>query len=70
MENKLTPAALLSEIDGSSFCRCHQSFYVNMQHVVSMNPDSFTLSNGQPIFISRTYKKAAKEQFLFRSHSC
>ena len=68
--SKLTPAALLSEVDGSSFCRCHQSFYVNMQHVVSMNPDSFTLSNGQPIFISRTYKKAAKEQFLFRSHSC
>ena len=68
--SKLTPAALLSEVDGSSFCRCHQSFYVNMQHVVSMNPDSFTLSNGQPIFISRTYKKAAKEQFLFRSHNC
>lgn len=68
--SKLTPAALLSEVDGSSFCRCHQSFYVNMQHVVSMNPDSFTLSNGEPIFISRTYKKAAKEQFLFRSHSC
>ena len=68
--SKLTPAALLSDVDGSSFCRCHQSFYVNMQHVVSMNPDSFTLSNGQPIFISRTYKKAAKEQFLFRSHSC
>ena len=68
--SKLTPAALLSEVDGSSFCRCHQSFYVNMQHVVSMNPDSFTLSNGEPIFISRTYKKAAKEQFLFRSHNC
>ena len=68
--SKLTPAALLSEVDGSSFCRCHQSFYVNMQHVVSMNPDSFTLSNGKPIFISRTYKKAAKEQFLFRSHNC
>lgn len=68
--SKLTPAALLSEVDGSSFCRCHQSFYVNMQHIVSMNPDSFTLSNGKPIFISRTYKKAAKEQFLFRSHNC
>lgn len=66
----LTPAALLSGVDGSSFCHCHQSFHVNMQHVVSMNPDSFMLTNGQPIFISRTYKKAAKEQFLFRSHSC
>lgn len=60
---KRTPEELLGQIEGSSFLRCHQSFYVNMKHVVSLNTDGFALKNGLSVPVSRAYKKVAKERF-------
>lgn len=60
-----TPAELLTGTNCNQFFRCHQSYYVNMQYVVSMVQDSFLLKNGQNVPISRSYKNAAKERFLF-----
>ena len=70
LRSSMPSTIVLKERSTSYQIPVSEILYVNMQHVVSMNPDSFTLSNGEPIFISRTYKKAAKEQFLFRSHNC
>ncbi len=46
------------------FVQCHQSYWVNLERVTSMAADSFILSNGVEIPISRSRKKEAKEAFF------
>lgn len=43
--------------------RCHNSYLVNLQHVVRYRADAFVLTNGTSVPISRTYQKRVREQF-------
>lgn len=58
-----TPQDLLREI-ADRFIRCHQSYWVNADAVVRVEAGMFLLKNGEQIPISRTYRRAAKEQFF------
>ncbi len=58
------PSRLLEGPAGDGFIRCHQSYWVNFQHIRTMESSDFILSNGGRIPISRTYRAAAKEQFF------
>lgn len=49
-----------------SFTRCHQSYWVNLDHVQAMGDHKFTIDNGASVPISRTYSQSAKRQFLQR----
>ncbi len=48
---------------GSMFCRCHNSFLVNLAYVRELDGDSFVLRNNMRIPISRRYKQEARDQF-------
>lgn len=57
------PDELLQQLKGSSFVRCHQSFWINLDHIRSMGPESFLLTTGQEIPISRSRRAEAKAAF-------
>lgn len=45
--------------------RCHQSFYVNRDNIILLGKDSFLMTGNITVPISRSYSKAAKDEFLF-----
>lgn len=47
-----------------NFVRCHQSFVINMDHIVSFSAGQAELSNGQKIPISRNRYRSTKEIFM------
>lgn len=48
---------------GAMFCRCHNSFMVNLAYVRELNGNSFVLRNNMSIPISRRYKQEVRDQF-------
>ncbi len=56
-------AELQNNQPGAMFCRCHNSFLVNLIHVREMNGDSFVLRNNMSVPISRRHKQEARDQF-------
>lgn len=46
------------------FIRCHQSYWVNLDHVQAMGDHKFTMDSGANVPISRTYQQEAKCKFL------
>lgn len=58
------PAELLSKGTGR-FLRCHQSYWVNLDHIQLLRGSCLVLSDGTTLPISRTYRRSVKEQ-LFR----
>lgn len=50
------------QLKDSTFLRCHQSFYVNMEQINAMKNDSFTLKDGI-VPISRSYSKEAHARY-------
>lgn len=57
------PADILSQAHSRHFVRCHQSFFVNLHQVASMTADSFTMSDGQTVPISRSRRQQAQEAY-------
>ena len=57
------PEELLQQLRISSFVRCHQSFWVNLDHIRSMGRGSFLLTSGQEIPISRSRRAESKAAF-------
>lgn len=55
---------LLKRVNKGMFVHCHQSYWVNLEKVKSMASDSFILSDGKEIPISRSRKKEVKEAFF------
>lgn len=51
------------QLQDSTFLRCHQSFYVNMEKVISMRNDSFFLGDAI-VPISRSCAKEAKQTYM------
>lgn len=58
----------LSEVErllpAGRFCRCHNSYLVNMEHIAQIARKEVQLSNGERVPVSRGYYEAAKEQFV------
>ncbi len=46
------------------FCRCHKSYLVNIAHIDSIDNDTFYLTGGKAIKISRTYLQSAKKAYF------
>lgn len=59
-----SPCNLLSTFPENLFIHCHQSYWVNVNAIQTMNSNSFKLSCGTDIPISRACKPGAKEAFL------
>lgn len=59
-----SPSALLDAMQDAVFVRCHQSRWVNLSHIKSLDKDDFILSNGERVNLSRTYKAEAKKQYF------
>ena len=56
--------ALLSHLQGETFCRCHNSFVVNLKHVHKRNARGLLLDTGTELPISRAYQQEATKQFV------
>lgn len=54
---------LMQHQPGAMFCRCHNSYLVNLDYVKEMVGDSFVLCNDMTVPISRRYRQEAREQF-------
>lgn len=59
------PQQLVSGLDEGCYCHCHNSYYVNTQHLASLLPGEFIMKSGEHVPISRSMSKQAKEAFLF-----
>ena len=64
LETTQSPQALLAGDAADEFIRCHQSFWVNSRAIVGMEHETFCLSDGTSVPISRSYRKNAREAFF------
>ena len=65
IETTQSPNELISACGAAEdFIRCHQSYWVNGRAVASMGTDSFILSDGSCVPISRAHKSEAREAFF------
>lgn len=46
------------------FCRCHKSYMVNIEHIENIVSDTFYLTDGKAVKISRSYLKSAKKAYF------
>ena len=46
------------------FCRCHKSYIVNIEHIDSIENDTFFLTGGRTVKISRPYLQKAKKAYF------
>lgn len=58
------PKELLQNIPEDCIVRCHQSFHVNLEKIVSVERSDLILSNGCRIPVSRTYRTNVKTLFF------
>lgn len=56
-------SCLPSEVS-QKLIRCHKSFLVNPEHVISMNGDSFLMDNSTPVPISHRCRPEARQTYL------
>ena len=65
-ETCMTSAAPTELLRGSAcrFLRCHQSYWVNLDFVQSMRGDSFLLTDGSVLPITRTYRQSVRKQLF------
>jgi DNA-binding LytR/AlgR family response regulator len=59
-----TPKELLNDTVAGFFIQSHQSFWVNAHKIVSIDTNSFILSDGLRIPLSRSYRQSAREKFF------
>lgn len=53
-----------NELEGNGFLRVHQSFLVNIKHIMSISRYSIVLSNGEAITVSKSRYKNVKNMFI------
>ena len=51
-------------VPSAMFCRCHNSFLVNLAAVKEMNGKEFILQNGWKVGISRKFKQETRDKFF------
>lgn len=64
LETTQSPQSLLEGDVADAFIRCHQSFWVNCRAIVGMEHETFCLSDGTRVPISRSHRKDAREAFF------
>lgn len=64
LETTQSPQSLLEGDVADEFIRCHQSFWVNCRAIVGMEHETFCLSDGTSVPISRSHRKDAREAFF------
>ena len=62
------PSGLLDGNAAEPVVRCHSSYWVNLSRVRSMSAESFLLTGGESVPISRRYKAAARSAFFAFLH--
>lgn len=55
---------LLSHLRGETFCRCHNSFVVNLKHVHKRTARGLLMDTGTELPISRAYQQETTKQFV------
>ena len=55
---------LLSRLLGGTFCRCHHSFVVNLNHVHKQTNHGLMLDTGIELPVSRTYRQEFAKQYV------
>lgn len=55
---------LLSLLRGDTFCRCHHSFVVNLEHVLKQTTRGLLLDTEMEIPVSRTYRQEVSKRFV------
>lgn len=55
---------LPSRLPGNMFCRCHNSFAVNLKHVRKRTPHGLLLGTGVELPVSRTCQQEIAKQFV------
>lgn len=55
---------LLSRLLGGTFCRCHHSFVVNLNHVHKQTNHGLMLDTGMELPVSRTYRQEFAKQYV------
>lgn len=55
---------LARSLPGWRFCRCHNSYYVNLSHVTELVRYEARLDNGQIIPVSKRFYKSVIEQYI------
>ena len=55
---------LLSRLPADVFCRCHNSFVVNLKHVHKRTAHGLLLDTGAELPVSRTYQQEVAKQFV------
>lgn len=51
-------------LQGHGFCRCHQSYIINLEYVEKLEQDTFLLTCGKAIKISRSHLQNAKKTYF------
>lgn len=51
-------------LTANGFCRCHKSYIINIEHIDCIDGDSFILTGGKTIKISRSYLQSAKKAYF------
>lgn len=64
LETTQSPQALLAGDAAGEFIRCHQSFWVNCRAIVGMEHETFCLSDGTRVPISRSRRNDARAAFF------
>lgn len=60
------PKEILQNVSQDCITRCHQSFHVNLEKIVTIEKNDLFLSNGCRIPVSRTYRADVKTRFFSR----
>lgn len=55
---------LLSRLPADTFCRCHNSFVVNLEHVHKRTARGLLLDTGAELPVSRTYQQEVAKRFV------
>lgn len=55
---------LLSRLPADTFCRCHNSFVVNLEHVHKRTAHGLLLDTGAELPVSRTYQQEVAKRFV------
>lgn len=55
---------LAPELPGWCFCRCHNSYFINLTHVTELVRYEAQLDNGRVIPVSKRFYKSAMEQYI------
>ena len=56
--------ALTPKLPGWCFCRCHNSYFINLAHVTELTRYEARLDNGQIIPISKRFYKSVIQQYI------